>query len=140
MPDGVDAPMRPMEGAEANAGGDRCPVQATRPQVGEGDHPVLLGRECCHPPIAPGVEFVRAGLTNSTVAQKRGQSRASRRADGCPYMPSSARLCAETRAVGLDADARATYSPLRVSTRTRSPSLTNRGTWIVTPDSSVAGL
>ena len=36
--------------------------------------------------------------------------------------------------------ARETYSPVRVSTRTRSPSLTNSGTSTRTPDSSVAGL
>src|SRR4051812_42454006 len=36
--------------------------------------------------------------------------------------------------------ARETYSPERVSTRTRSPAFTNSGTRTVTPDSSVAGL
>ena len=32
------------------------------------------------------------------------------------------------------------YSPLRVSTRTESPSSMKSGTWTITPDSSVAGL
>src|SRR5918996_4971718 len=42
--------------------------------------------------------------------------------------------------LGAAHQARETYSPERVSTRTWSPSLTNRGTSTTTPDSSVAGL
>src|SRR5262249_53360347 len=38
------------------------------------------------------------------------------------------------------AQARETYSPLRVSTRIVSPASMKSGTWTVTPDSSVAGL
>jgi hypothetical protein len=41
---------------------------------------------------------------------------------------------------GEPPQARETYLPERVSTRTRSPTSRNNGTWIVAPVSSVAGL
>ena len=40
----------------------------------------------------------------------------------------------------MTAHARDMYAPERVSTFTRSPMLTNSGTWMVAPVSSVAGL
>src|SRR5215204_5633215 len=125
MPDCPDAEVEAVKVPALALARDQAACHPTRAELPRGHDAPLRGCACCHPPLRanriwlPGVgSEMRFAGHGRTVAPPACAS-------GARFVPSYARE---------------TYSPLRVSTRTRSPSLTKSGTWTTTPDSSVAGL